>query len=389
MPHCAMSNGGSAAFARPAVAAVLAVLVGCAEPPAPRELAAGSFTGIRFLNAPPAAGFGRAMEPRAFAFPGDHGAHDGYGTEWWYFTGNLTGDRGNPFGFELTFFKIGLPGADATRESRWATDTIWMAHFALTDVGAGRFIADERLSRGALGLAGATLEPYRVWVEDWSAAGDFRTGAGTVRLSAASADAAIDLELTGFERIVLQGEQGLDRKGPEIGNASYYYSAPRLAVTGTIRSADAAEGVTGFAWMDREWGTSALSPGVRGWDWFALRLDDGRDLMFYRLRHADDSASPFSGGTLTDVAGISRRLNLADVELESTEVWQSPASGVTYPVAWRMRVPDTDLELSITPALRDQELRLSVRYWEGAIDIVGRSAGVEIRGRGYLELAGY
>jgi predicted secreted hydrolase len=209
-----------------------------------------------------------------------------------------------------------------------------------------------------------------------------------MRLRATSSGAAIDLDLSGFERIVLQGEHGLDRKGPEPGNASYYYSAPRLGVTGTVRSG-AADQVSGHAWMDREWGTSALSAGVTGWDWFALRLDDGRDLMFYRLRRADGSATSFSGGTLTDAAGATRRLRAEDVELEIAELWRSPASGVTYPIGWRMKVPDEDLELVITPSVRDQELRLSVRYWEGAVAVTGRSATGEIRGLGYLELAGY
>jgi predicted secreted hydrolase len=211
-----------------------------------------------------------------------------------------------------------------------------------------------------------------------------------MRLRAASSGAAIDLELSRFERIVLQGEHGLDRKGPELGNASYYYSAPRLDVTGIVRSGNRpVDQVSGHAWMDREWGTSALSPGVTGWDWFALRLDDGRDLMFYRLRRADGSATSFSGGTLTDATGATRRLRAEDVELEIAERWRSPASGVTYPIGWRMKVPDEELDLVITPSLRDQELRLSVRYWEGAVAITGRSAAREIRGLGYLELAGY
>jgi predicted secreted hydrolase len=366
------------------------VLAGCGEPEAARDMATPGLTGVRFLNAEPPAGFNRATAPRAFSFPADHGAHTGYRTEWWYFTGNLTGTRGNAYGFELTFFKIGLRGESLARESRWATDTIWMAHFALTDVAAGSFNADERLSRGTHGLAGAELEPFRVWVEDWSATGDFRGSTGRMTLNAESTAAAIDLELSGFERIVLQGERGFDRKGPELGNASYYYSAPRLDVTGTVRTGEsAAEEVSGLAWMDREWGTSALSEGVAGWDWFALRLDDGRDLMFYRMRRDDGAASPFSGGSLTDSAGNSRRLRAEDVELETAELWRSPASGVTYPVAWRMRVPAEELELAITPSLRDQELRLSVRYWEGAVEIAGRSRGAEIRGSGYLELAGY
>ena len=373
-----------------AALAAVTVLGGCGEPQTARELATQGLTGIRFLAAAPVDGFRRATVTRAFSFPADHGAHEGYRNEWWYFTGNLTGTAGNSYGFELTFFKFELPVEAEARQSRWATDTIWMAHFALTDVAAATFIADERLSRAALGLAGVAQDPFRVWVEDWSVEGDFAASPGRIRLRAAGAAGAIDLELSGFERIVLHGEQGLDRKGPEPGNASYYYSAPRLSVTGTVRSGDRVpDEVGGLAWMDREWGTSALSAGVTGWDWFALQLEDGRDLMLYRMRRADGSASPFSGGTVVDAAGATRRLRAEDVELEIAELWQSPTSGVTYPVAWRMEVPGEDLELTIRPTLRNQELRLSVRYWEGAVEVSGRAADDEIRGRGYLELAGY
>ncbi|HEY7672898.1 MAG TPA: lipocalin-like domain-containing protein [Gammaproteobacteria bacterium] len=381
-----MSSGIRSALA---ALAALAALGGCTDPPADSATATQTLTGIRFLTTASPRGFSRATEARTFSFPADHGAHAGYRTEWWYFTGNLTGSSGNAYGFELTFFKFALPVDGTPRESRFATDAIWMAHFALTDIAAASFVADERLSRGTHGLAGAMLEPFRIWVEDWSADGDFGPAA-RMRLRAASSGAAIDLELAGFERIVLQGERGLDQKGPELGNASYYYSAPRLGVTGTVSSGDRTrDAVTGTAWMDREWGTSALPEGVVGWDWFGLRLDDGRDLMFYRLRRADGSASSFSGGSLTDSAGEVRRLDAEDVALATTDLWRSPASGATYPVAWRMTVPREGLDLAITPSLRDQELRLSARYWEGAVEVTGRAAAAAIHGHGYLELAGY
>jgi predicted secreted hydrolase len=367
-----------------------AALTACGAPPLDDDAARAALTGIRFLADRDGADFSRAVAPRAFAFPEDHGSHPDYRTEWWYFTGNLAATTGRHYGFELTFFRVALSGAAEARESRWATRHLWMAHFALTDTAAARFVAYERLSRGALGLAGATHEPFHVWVEDWSAGGELTDGAGSVHLSAAADEAAIELDLSGFERIVLQGDRGLDPKGPEPGNASYYYSAPRLAVTGTVRvRSDAPVAVTGLAWMDREWGTSALSPGIEGWDWFALQLDDGRDLMFYRLRARDGSPSPWSGGSVTDPAGRTRRLAAEDVDLEPIETWQSPASGATYPVVWDLRVPGEGLELRLTPRIRDQEVRVSVRYWEGAIELEGRSRAREIGGQGYLELAGY
>jgi predicted secreted hydrolase len=223
-------------------------------------------------------------------------------------------------------------------------------------------------------------------IEDWS----IRIDGDAVFLAASEADFGIEFELTGLDRIVLQGDRGLDQKGPERGNASYYYSAPRLTVTGELHSAGRpATAVTGTAWLDREWGTSALSPGVAGWDWFALQLDDGTDLMFYRLRTEDGQTSPFSGGSLTTNAGSTRRLAADSVALEATRDWTSPATRIRYPVEWSLSVPDAGLDLKIIPRIDNQEIDLTVRYWEGAVSVSGTSGDSGSSGVGYLELAGY
>jgi predicted secreted hydrolase len=353
--------------------------------------AAAGLSGIRYLSAADGAadGFARAVSPRSFAFPADHSSHPEFRTEWWYFTGNVFDARERHYGFELTLFRVALAPPGATRESTLAAGTIWMGHLAVTDTAEEEFHAAERLSRGAVGLAGATAdvgERVVVRVEDWSATIDGDTAA----LRASDEGFGIELELAGLERIVAQGDRGLDAKGPEPGNASFYYSAPRLAVSGELKSADAAAvPVTGTAWMDREWSTSALSAELEGWEWFALQLDDGRDLMFYRLRGADGSTSPFSGGSLTDAEGRTTRLDADDARLEPTRAWTSPSTRVRYPVAWRIELPNEELDLAVEPRIDDQELDLSVRYWEGAVTVSGESAGRRIGGVGYLELAGY
>jgi len=342
-------------------------------------------TGIRYL-AGDSAGFARALTPRAFVFPQDHASHPGFRNEWWYFTGNVFDATGRHFGFELTFFRVALAAPRRERESAWASDQIWLGHLAVTDTAHREFHAEERLSRGALGLAGAEASPLHIWVEDWGVTEPER---GVLRLVAEGRNFSIDLELRGLERIVAQGDGGLDRKGPEAGNASYYYSAPRLVAKGSIRVGDdAAVSVNGSAWMDREWSTSALSAGIVGWDWFALQLDDGRDLMYYRLRREDGGTSPFSGGSVADLEGV-RRLGPDDVALEVTRRWRSRSSGVEYPVAWRMRIPTLGLDLGIEPYLEDQEVDLSVRYWEGAVRVRGSVGDGALAGSGYLELAGY
>jgi len=376
-----------------AIGALAALLAACSSPSPPPGASdasvtgiADSVTGMRYLATGETRGFTRATRPRPFEFPQDHASHPDFRNEWWYFTGNAFDASGRHFGFELTFFRVGLGGGARAHASAWASNDLWVAHFALTDTANGDFHAEERLSRGALGLAGAEANPLRVWVEDWAVVGE---PSGALRLTARGESAAIELEVRGIDRIVAQGDRGLDAKGPEPGNASYYYSAPRLAVGGTIRvGAEPLHHVMGSAWLDREWSTSALSAGVAGWDWFALQLDDGRDLMYYRLRQDDGRASPYSGGSVAQGDRV-QRLDAEAVELEVTRRWRSRATGVEYPIGWRLRVPALALDLDIVPYLPGQELDLSVRYWEGAVRVEGSAGDATVAGNGYLELAGY
>jgi predicted secreted hydrolase len=340
-------------------------------------------------------GFARARGPRPFSFPADHGPHPEFRTEWWYYTGNLGTAEGRRFGFQLTFFRTALAPHAAERGSRWAATHVYLAHFALTDVAGARFRAFSRTSRGALGLAGAQAEPFRVWLEDWVAEVDeplqVQRGPGALpmRLRAAEGDVAIDLRLESAKPVVLQGVGGWSRKGPEPGNASYYYSLTRMHGRGAIRVGGEQFSVDGLAWMDREWSTSALGQDLAGWDWFALQLAGGRELMFYQLRRKDGTADRFSAGALIEVDGATRLLGLEDVKLEVLGSWVSPRSGVRYPAGWRLVLPAQGLVLEATPLLADQELIVGTRYWEGAVEVRGTDSGRSVDGRGYVELVGY
>lgn len=333
------------------------------------------------------AGYARAVTPRPFSFPRDHGPHPEFRSEWWYFTGNLAAADGRRFGYQLTIFRSALSPRSIQRASPWATRQAYMAHFALTDAGAGRFHAFDRFERGALGLAGARAAPFRVWLDAW----DVRAIGATsfpVRLSASEQGVSVDFRIERGKPPVPEGDAGLSRKGPAPGDASYYYSLTRMPTRGIVRVAGDSFRVSGESWMDREWSTSALGPDDIGWDWFALQLADGRDLMLYRIRHRDGTISPFSAGTIVALDGTGRALAASDFDVAILDHWTSPASGVRYPSAWRVRVPSAGLDLRIRPLLADQELDLGFRYWEGAVTV----AGTDPRGpagRGYVELTGY
>ncbi len=359
-------------------------------------------------------GYARALEPRAFEFPADHGAHPDFRTEWWYVTSNLEGPGGRRFGVHFTIFRSALAPpvtSGAAGPDAWATNDVYMGHFAVADAASGTFTESERFTRGAAGLAGTASSPdagrFRVWMDDWAmesltAPTPGADGVFPLRLSARDPDrgTAIDLVVTPEKPVVLQGDAGLSQKGAEPGNASYYYSFTRLRTDGTIVTGGDTVAVAGRSWMDREWSTSALDASQEGWDWFALQLDDGRDLMVYRLRGLDGSTDPLSKGVLVAPDGSSTPVTSDDFALEVLETWESPIDGATYPSTWRVRVPSADLDLRVRPLLRDQEMDVTVRYWEGAVEVLpaepasttatrGDAGAREPIGRGYVELTGY
>lgn len=334
-------------------------------------------------------GFRRAKTVRPFRFPEDHGPHPGYRHEWWYVTGNLDGPAGRRFGFELTFFRLALvpEQSEAVQEpqSAWKTPLAFAAHFAITDVANDAFQFAQRYSRGDGRLAGATGDPVRVWLEDWF----LEQSAEGWRLQANDGGALrLALELSAVKPPALHGERGLSRKSAEPGNATYYYSLPRLESSGTLEIEGRSHAVQGLAWLDHEWGTSALASDQQGWDWFALHLSDGSDLMFYNLRKLDGSRHAFSAGTWIEPDGEATPFGAGDVSIEILDYWDSPLGG-RYPSGWRLTLPARNLELTIHPVVEDQELNTRPRYWEGAVDVAGQRDGVALRGRGYVELTGY
>lgn len=343
------------------------------------EAPAGPVSSTSLLNNAPEQ-FRRVTEPAPLVFPDDHGVHPGYRNEWWYFTGNLEDKHGQRYGFQYTLFRFELP-EPAVPGSDFATAALWMGHLAVSDLDGRRFFNAERFARDALGLAGADDALW--WIRDW----EVRREGSAWQLDAGFDDIHLDLRLAPLKPIVLQGDAGYSRKGPEPGNASRYYSITRIAVDGTLMLDGTPRAVTGLAWLDREWGSSQLGEGIAGWDWFALQLNDGRDLMLYRLRTEDGKASPYSAGVLVEDDGSYRVLKREQFELQPSRWWRD-AQGVEWPVAWSVEMPLAGLELAVEAVFDAQRWATTVAYWEGAVTVHDRRGG-GLFGRGYLELSGY
>ncbi len=375
--------GGAAGLA---LAGLIAAALWLTRPqPAPPR---GGITVGAALGGSGAGGYAQVLKPRPFVFPADFGPHPRYRNEWWYFTGNLRTHGGRHFGYELTVFRIALAPRPPVSPSPWATNQLYMAHFAITDVAGRQFHDAQRLARGAVGLAGAQASPFHVWVDNWQIRTTAQGAAFPWRLHAATRWGEVDLTLRALTSVIPEGDRGFSRKSAGAGHASYYYSIPRLATRGHLRVDGQRFDVSGLSWLDREWSSGALAPDQAGWDWFALQLKDGTDFMFYRLRDRGGATDPHSAGTWIESDGRHHRLGARDVLLQPLRWWRS-GDGTRYPVAWRVRIPGRKCRLTVTPLLDDQALTTLVRYWEGAVRVHGRCGDRAVNGHGYLELTGY
>jgi predicted secreted hydrolase len=325
--------------------------------------------------------FDTVTGPEPLDFPKDAGPHENFRTEWWYYTGNLTTARGRHFGYQLTFFRQALSCDPVTGNSRWRTRQLYFAHFALTDTRKKAFHALSRMNRQSLGIAGSRAQPFTVWVDNWQVK---ETGAHLF-LNAVSDDITLSLTLEQEKPPIFQGDRGYSKKGPGTGNASFYFSLPRLHTQGTITVGETRFQVTGNSWFDHEWSTTVLGDDVQGWDWFSAHLDDGRDLMVCRIRKADGTSNGFGFGSVSFADGTYAILSETDFTLTPLVRWKSPETGKRYPVQWQIRIPEYNLDLSVTPVMDNQEHTHTFVYWEGAMHF----SGPDVQGMGYLEMTGY
>lgn len=324
-----------------------------------------------------------------YEFPRDHFSHPDFQTEWWYYTGNLQARDGRRFGFELTFFRQAqhlTAQQFADFDPVWRPDQIYLAHLALSDIDGKQFFHTERLNRAGPGLAGASLKDQKYWNGNWQSKW-LSLASGEQELQAVTDKLSLNFHLTPEKPFVINGENGISRKGPRPDQTSHYISCTRLRAAGKLHWQNRDFNVTGIAWMDHEFFTSSSDDDLAGWDWFAIQLDNDEELMLYRLRGG------VSSGTFVDAVGKAHPLSAAQFKLEPVSTWHSGDSGANYPVAWQISIPSLDLELNERPTLLNQELfkphDVAPTYWEGAVMYDGTRRNAPVHGVGYLELTGY
>ena len=339
-------------------------------------LVAAGLAGL--ISADPAS----ALPARIMQFPRDYGSHPDFSIEWWYITGHAhAGSR--EFGFQLTFFRSRVNGTQGMA-SKFAAKQLLFAHAAITDVGGNKLWHDQRIARVGFGVASASETDMALKLRDWS----LQNQSGRYSANLPATDFGLKLQFTETQAVLLQGQQGLSRKGPDEKQASYYYSQPQLATSGSLRLQDKTFEVQGTAWLDHEWSQELLHPSAIGWDWIGMNLDDGSALTAFRLRRIDGSAV-WDGGSFRSAKNALQTFSRGEVVFKPVRSWTSPLTQTSYPVEWTVQTP-TDV-YTVKAVIDNQELdsrqSTGAIYWEGLSDLIN-SKGQRV-GRGYLEMTGY
>jgi predicted secreted hydrolase len=331
-------------------------------------------------------GFAEVIRGKSLEFPRDHAPHPDYRIEWWYITANLEDDLGRHWGLQWTLFRQALnpqPKAEG-----WGSNQIWMAHAAISTPEGHRF--EQRFARGGIGQAGVrdilTYGYFDAWLDDWQ----WRSQGKTVfpsRLKYSVGETQIDMQLENTADWVLHDDRGYSQKSAP-GKASYYYSQPRIRISGSVQIDGKNIALSGSAWLDREWSSQTFAQNQPGWDWFSLHLDDGNKLMLYRLRSEGDDN--WLSGSWINQDGEKRHLRSEQIEMTPTatrSITIGENQQIKLPLEWNIKLPGLDREWRVKPLYDDQWMATRFAYWEGVVlveDSVGRPSGV-----GYMELTGY
>jgi len=342
----------------------------------------------------------------SFEFPRDHGAHDTYRTEWWYLSGTLSGVDGDApaLGVQWLLMRIALRAenerseaqrtasdidarADAPATSAWRTSQIYAGLFSISTPAGKGLRTEGKLARGAVGLAGATASPVRIWIESWHLAELTEPSADSpaLGLHLDAKGLQLDLELKDAKSLITSRE--VTGQGAAQAAAPFqFYVQPRLRARGTLVADGRRIGVEGILSLEHAWGELPLPGGPVGNDRFSLYLDDGSDLILVRTHRerAGGGRTASTTGLLIDPQGAAMPLADDDVALEPVDHWMSPRNGTRYPIRWSVQIPGRDIAVTLTPIEPDQEGETWLPFWAGPVRIDGTAAG-----SGFVQLNGY
>ncbi len=324
-----------------------------------------------------------------FHFPEDYGPHEDFKLEWWYFTGNLKSSDNREFSYQFTIFRNALNNENLNINSNFSTNQLYFAHLGLSDINEEKHYCFEKFARGIKGLVTTNINPLEISIENWGIFADFPDSNYLLpifKIKAETDSIKFDLSLKPEKKMVLHGDRGLSLKS-NSGTASYYYSFTRINTEGKIEINKKEYSVKGYSWMDREWSTSALTKNQKGWDWFSIAFNDSTELMYFRLRD-ENSNTDFAKGTFVFENGNSEMIKSNEIKFDFKN-FEKLKSGKTYPQKWRIQIPKYSTDITVETRIKEQEMKLSVNYYEGSIKVSGRNRNKKVAGLGFVELTGY
>ncbi len=303
-----------------------------------------------------------------------------YRVQWWYFTGHLWDEENREFGYELTFFTVNVNKKNF--KSKFGLKTIYITHFAITDVKNKKFYFSDKADRGAFGFAGADTDRLNIWIGETKLTGSLEK----IEITGIDKDKKIQLTLIPSKPYILNGINGYSRKKEDDPlDASLYFSNPRLKTEGILNLKGKKYKVKGYTWFDREIFSHYKD---KGWDWFAVQLENNTEFMIYLVRDKKGNIDSYSSGTFIYKDGSYKTLTLKDFNVENLEFFRSRKTGAKYPSKWRVKIPSENIDIVIIPLVENQEViayyTTGNYYWEGTCKVEGSQTG-----RAYVEMTGY
>ncbi len=281
--------------------------------------------------------------------------HDHVG-EWWYVTGVLADQEERQYFYQFTVF----------HGYRLNMFEGYILHLAVTDVSGGRHWFFEDFSPPHDRVFGNQKE---IVFKDSRIVMASSSGLVTaMEVRGEAGDFSFAFHLRPRKGAVWHGRNGIVTMGHEdqAAQRSFYYSYTDLETEGGLVINGASLPVKGGSWFDRQWGVFTET----GWDWFSLRLADGRDIMLFSF-----PASGYGAGTI--VAPDGRAVSVPSFRLQRLKSVEYSAPDAVFSLGWRV-VLDTGEEFRILPLMADQynPAENTPPYWEGVCSVLSMKGEV-------------
>lgn len=358
--------------------------------------------------------------------------HSSSTTEWWYVNGHFKNKKGDDYSLFASFFRKLVAVDEETRIPEYAHSITWAIidvrnqkyyDNSLVDKNAPKYglerlrkdllVKDRFMKKAAIEMLEKDVVPYpdrlfdgevNVNMEQLDLKFDTNTftksedGVYQVRCFDKEHQVSFELEFEPDKPVTLHGDDGVVYSVSE--EIMFYYFIPRNLSKGKIFIKGEVIEVEGLMWYDHEFGKAELGPANESpkqnkgekaaWYWISGQLDNGCDITAYHLY--DVESQKIKENYLVFIDENGERYLTEDFVLEPYgNQWTSMRTFQEYPLKWKLKVPDLELELIAKANFADQEFATVISnpaFWEGRVEIIGEISGKKVQGPGFVEITG-